>query len=234
MNDLPLTDAELDELEDFLDRDGLPQDCMDISMLDGFFTALAIGPNTLLPGQWLPVVWGETESEPMAFDSAEEMQRIIELVMRFYNDRIDSLAEDVDEYSPLIYEEDTPSGNRIPLLASWCVGFISALELDPGGWRPLVENEDSADAALLTPMLLLGTEDGWRELQENPALQDKKSDLADIIPTCVIGIRNYWLPHRKVASTFRRETEKVGRNDPCPCGSGKKFKKCCGSGEKLH
>ena len=28
--------------------------------------------------------------------------------------------------------------------------------------------------------------------------------------------------------TFRREAPKVGRNDPCPCGSGKKFKKCCG------
>ena len=28
---------------------------------------------------------------------------------------------------------------------------------------------------------------------------------------------------------FRRETPKVGRNDPCPCGSGKKYKKCCGS-----
>ena len=30
--------------------------------------------------------------------------------------------------------------------------------------------------------------------------------------------------------TFRREAPKVGRNDPCPCGSGKKFKKCCGKG----
>ena len=30
------------------------------------------------------------------------------------------------------------------------------------------------------------------------------------------------------AGTFRREAPKVGRNDPCPCGSGKKFKKCCG------
>ena len=28
--------------------------------------------------------------------------------------------------------------------------------------------------------------------------------------------------------TFRREAPKVGRNDPCPCGSGKKFKRCCG------
>jgi len=30
--------------------------------------------------------------------------------------------------------------------------------------------------------------------------------------------------------TFRREAPKVGRNDPCPCGSGRKFKKCCGKG----
>jgi len=29
--------------------------------------------------------------------------------------------------------------------------------------------------------------------------------------------------------TVRRETPKVGRNDPCPCGSGKKYKKCCGA-----
>jgi preprotein translocase subunit SecA len=30
------------------------------------------------------------------------------------------------------------------------------------------------------------------------------------------------------AHTYKRETPKVGRNDPCPCGSGKKYKKCCG------
>jgi preprotein translocase subunit SecA len=31
--------------------------------------------------------------------------------------------------------------------------------------------------------------------------------------------------------TQRRTGEKVGRNDPCPCGSGKKYKKCCGAGK---
>ena len=34
-------------------------------------------------------------------------------------------------------------------------------------------------------------------------------------------------PPQKVA-TVRRDQPKVGRNDPCPCGSGKKYKKCCG------
>jgi preprotein translocase subunit SecA len=34
-------------------------------------------------------------------------------------------------------------------------------------------------------------------------------------------------PSRPPEATFRREAPKVGRNDPCPCGSGKKNKKCC-------
>ncbi|MBQ1515652.1 MAG: SEC-C domain-containing protein [Lachnospiraceae bacterium] len=33
---------------------------------------------------------------------------------------------------------------------------------------------------------------------------------------------------QKSSGTVRRETKKVGRNDPCPCGSGKKYKHCCG------
>jgi len=32
----------------------------------------------------------------------------------------------------------------------------------------------------------------------------------------------------KPAQPVKRETRKVGRNEPCPCGSGKKYKKCCG------
>jgi preprotein translocase subunit SecA len=34
----------------------------------------------------------------------------------------------------------------------------------------------------------------------------------------------------QIATPVVRETPKVGRNDPCPCGSGKKYKKCCGAG----
>jgi len=35
-------------------------------------------------------------------------------------------------------------------------------------------------------------------------------------------------PPGEKQKTIVREGEKVGRNDPCPCGSGKKYKKCCG------
>ncbi len=40
------------------------------------------------------------------------------------------------------------------------------------------------------------------------------------------------IPQReKRQETVKRDQPKVGRNDPCPCGSGKKYKHCCGRGE---
>jgi uncharacterized protein YecA (UPF0149 family) len=51
----------------------------------------------------------------------------------------------------------------------------------------------------------------------------------------VSAIYGYFASHRRLAgsagreaTTHRRSAPKVGRNDPCPCGSGQKFKKCCG------
>jgi len=231
--DLPLSDEELDELDAFLMAEGMPEEAMDVAMLDGFFTALAIGPNTLLPSRWLPLVWGETESEPMQFADDVQVQRILGLVMRMYNDRIQSLQEDIDEFAPLIFESQE-DGKTIPIIDEWCTGFIRGIYLDAEGWQALIQSDDEQAAALLTPMLLYGTDDGYEELKNNKALRDRHQDLADSIAPCVLGIRDYWLPIRKAASTFRREEEKVGRNDLCPCGSGKKFKKCCGSPESLH
>ena len=43
------------------------------------------------------------------------------------------------------------------------------------------------------------------------------------------GGRWFFESGERVVETIRRTTPKVGRNDPCPCGSGKKHKKCCGA-----
>jgi uncharacterized protein len=226
-----LSDAELDELDKFLISDMVPEDCMDVAMLDGFFAALVIGPNTLMPSQWLPEVWGETEDDPMQFESMEQAQRITTLIMRMMNMSVAALAEGGDEYQPLIYTREH-EGRTIPVLDEWCSGFMRALHLDPEGWSALIEDDQAAQ--WLTPMMLYGTKEGWEQLEENAELRERHQDFADALGQAVIAIRDYWLPHRKSASTYRREEAKVGRNDPCPCGSGKKFKKCCGAGPVLH
>lgn len=232
--DQPPTDAELDELDAFLMSEATPEECMDIAMMDGFFAALAIGPNTLMPSQWLPALWGETETDEMIWESAAQMQHILGIVMRFYNERMQDLQEGIDEYDPLIYTREH-EGQTIPIIDEWCMGFVRAIELDPAGWQPLVETIPDGAGALLTPIFLYGTEAGWEELEKNENLAGSHQEFAAAIGTCVIGIRDYWLPRRKEASTYRRTEAKVGRNDPCPCGSGRKYKKCCGAGgETMH
>lgn len=69
-----------------------------------------------------------------------------------------------------------------------------------------------------------GMEDLLQELHEE-WLQTPRESLEGKKPADVLNGGSLF--PRKV-ETFRREMPKVGRNDPCPCGSGKKYKKCCG------
>jgi uncharacterized protein len=231
MLDQPLSDAEFNELSDFLHAETRPAAIMDIAMLDGFLTALLLAPNTVLPSRWLPMVWGETTEQPMEFDSDTQMRHILELVMRHYNQRARDLAAGVDLYDPVVYTREH-EGRELSVIDEWCTGFMRGVVLDAEAWDPLFQSED--DTALLTPMILYGTESGLAQLEDNPALKARQQEIADALGVCVIGIRDYWLEKRKATATYRRPTEKAGRNDPCPCGSGVKYKKCCGSPGRLH
>ena len=106
------------------------------------------------------------------------------------------------------------------------------MELNKDAWQPLLDA--SEDNTLLMPILLYGSEAGREQLSASSELASRSLEFADALGDCVLSIREFWLPYRKRASTFRHESEPIARNDPCPCGSGKKFKKCCGAPERLH
>jgi uncharacterized protein len=58
-------------------------------------------------------------------------------------------------------------------------------------------------------------------------------NLEEAVTDLVSTVAELWeitRAERYKVQTVRRETPKVGRNDPCPCGSGKKFKACHGKG----
>ena len=80
----------------------------------------------------------------------------------------------------------------------------------------------------------------YEEMQEllrnmDPALLQQNFDAFDPSATITVAAENSWEDQPAQAAeevplqvTYRRAEAKVGRNDPCPCGSGKKYKKCCG------
>ena len=74
---------------------------LDISELDGLFTAIVSGPATIMPSQWLPAVWGDFE--PM-WEDEKEVQEILSLMMRHMNAIANMLMETPEECEP-VYSE---------------------------------------------------------------------------------------------------------------------------------
>jgi uncharacterized protein len=175
----------------------------------------------------MPLVWGGE----MSWQSRQQMERMTALVFRHANDILFYLRDDPDTFDPLLYEREENEEN-IPVIDEWCTGFVKGMALDEAGWQPLMDTEEGEE--LLYPILLYGTEAGWDELEKNPQIAARCAEFAAMLGDNVMSIMEWWLPARKARSTVRREEPKVGRNDLCPCGSGKKFKKCCGGQKVLH
>jgi uncharacterized protein len=80
--------------------------------------------------------------------------------------------------------------------------------------------------ALALPLLAPDTDD-----DETPsaAINDQKRDeLTELVPRAAYAIHQYWRERRRIPATTIRRTPQPGRNAACPCGSGQKYKKCCG------
>ena len=229
MLDEPLSDQEVDELDALLESAATPDECMDITALDGFLTAVAIGPGFPLPSTWMPVIWGG-RSEPV-FDSAEQAQRFVSLIMRRMNMICAGLTEDPPAFEPIFLEGEVEGGGTIVLAHDWCAGFMGAVELNFDDWQPLMD--DQCNNAFLIPFVKLGIDEGRDEINvaEDPRAEHDR--LVELIEPCVAAIDGFWKlrwrrTHAAPGETpDRPRSRRVGRNAPCPCGSQRKFKKCC-------
>ena len=162
MNDKPLSDDEIEELDNFLvDGAGL-EEAMDMATLDGFLTAIISGPKLIPASEWMPWVWDmEQGKESPEFESQAQAERIIGLLMRHMNDIAQMLTYSPQQYAPLLMENQH-EGDKIPVLDEWCCGFMKGVELDSGGWLPVTAGHPD----WLSTILLYGTEEGWDELRE--------------------------------------------------------------------
>ncbi len=229
--DEPLSDKEFKELDQFLLSDRCADDGMTMDTLHGYLTALVIGPESVLIAEWLPKVWGSSPYQTPKFKNDKEFERIMSLIVRFMNEIAITLEVAPKEYEPLFCEHEW-EGRSLLDGEAWAWGFWEGMNLRPGSWDAIW---NSNLAVLMRPIYLLGAEEVEEEeelLVEDPV---KRHKLAIEMEAAIPEIHRFWLPLRKSpVSTVVREEPKVGRNDDCPCGSGKKFKKCCGAEPVLH
>ncbi|MFN4342034.1 MAG: UPF0149 family protein [Azonexus sp.] len=230
MNPNPLTEADYDRLEEMLEHPAFQGDAMRLDEVQAVICAVVSGPEPVPPSVWLPEVLGPgmQSADPVVAET-------IELLMRLNNDIAGALLAD-ETVSPILYPVDESCEEYD--FEAWADSYIFGAGLG-GDWYELAGKHADDLSELLEPMFLLNgmlkedaekTGERWFSPAEEARLV---ADIQDNLPLIVQTLYNFWR-NKRAGGTVLRSEEKVGRNDPCPCGSGKKFKQCCGSPEKLN
>jgi uncharacterized protein len=219
--DFDVEPMSLSELGAFLASEAMPESSMSLPELDGLLTAVLVCPDLSRPSAWLPAIW--SYEEPV-FESDEEMERVLLAVMERYREISDALPFGPDALRSL-FGADLEGGARS--VGLWAAGFIQGMCLSPDSWDPLVKEEESR--VFLIPILAFATEQDDappESARDEVALQELLDNAGEIIPACVAAMNDFF---DSIRHHYQGKT-KLGRNDPCFCGSGRKFKKCCGAG----
>ena len=223
----PLTNSELDRLGDFLKscKGGM---AMNLEELDGFFSALIAGPEPVLQSEYNREVFGGEMAEAVEFANLDEAQEILNLMMRHWN-KIASTLYKGEIHVPMIFEDENGQlhGN------DWAHGFMRGMHMRHDGWSELV-NDEERGGCLIPMMVLYHEHDEDPEMRPEPITPDKREQVIAGMAVGLLGAYKYFREQREADLSMntpepRSNASKIGRNDPCPCGSGKKYKKCCGS-----
>ncbi len=207
MGPLPPGPDDLTALDAFLLSDDSPDECMMISDLDGFLTGVIVGPDMILPSEWLPAIWG---GEEPAFADINQAQSILGTIMGRYNQIASGLDTDPMQFEPLF--QQTRSGHVI--VSDWAAGFLDAIKLRPKSWEPLLRHKRAH--ALILPLVALGADDpddipfGLGPFAQRD-IDVWQLGAVKMIPLCVDGIHNFWLDYRqRSAPGVRRQRPTSG------------------------
>ena len=180
-----LSDDEIEALDAFLMSDAAPEDCMLISDLDGFLTAVAIGPEEVQPAEWLPVVWGEEEPD---FEDPAQAEAMIGLMHRRIATVRRQIVEDPDDYAPWFWADDDDN----PVAVAWAEGFLAAVDLRASAWQPLLESEEGLQ--LVGPIAIFWpAEEDSAPIDDEAELATLQLQMAELIPDAVVGIGKFWM-----------------------------------------
>jgi uncharacterized protein len=228
-----LSEREMDELDNFLMSDATTNEVMLLDCLDGFLTAIASGPSMPKPEEWIARVWGPSADEAPAFESTAQAERITGLITRHMNAIGWSLHQDPELFEP-VFDMQVFEGDEREYMDGemWAHGYMTGIDMQRDNWSALFESKQGP--VVLRPIYLLGAPDVTEAEEELVKTPSQREELSKQIPASVALIYKFWAPQRRAADIAVGKIPadaipKISRNAPCSCGSGRKFKKCCGA-----
>lgn len=195
------------------------EDLAAASYANGFITAAIVSPRFVPPGEWMPHL-----IDPSSVDlSAEEHQLAEKLMLAEYRMLLDSLAARDEDYEPYFWED---RDGRL-ITRSWAEGFFAGMQLREDAWTRVFDGDGRSD--LVTLFILQQDEEFLAKIAEEGVAQEESLERAQAELPILIHELFESSPHGSLRNDgpYKHAGKKIGRNDSCPCGSGKKYKKCC-------
>ena len=170
------------------------------SMLDGYLTAIVIGPHLIPPEEWFVDLLGERGR--IATATGKTFAAITAIVGRF-NAISEGLSTAPQQHAPIF--EKTDDGTV--LAQPWCMGFLAAMRLRAEAWQPLLDL-NLTEHGLLLPILFHCVDPLGRPMLGPPrAGPETEAFLASAyhdIPPAIPEIREFWMPQRAREADNRR------------------------------
>lgn len=236
-----MNNIQLRILAEFLDSPSRPEGTMSIHELRGFLWGIASAPAEIQAEDWLPFVF---DGEDPAFANDAEEGSMLELIMKLCDDTFDRIEKEESPFATAEYGWHA-TGEACWPLTDWCTGLLKAhywqeeawdallqdmepIETDDGDFDIVEEIETTLDIA----SLFAETEDAMQEADDPEELLASLPDIAEQLPWIMMNYAEcgrllFEMLEEVNQEPYRRDAPKIGRNDPCFCGSGKKFKHCC-------
>ncbi len=249
-----LTATDKKNLQNLLAKAEDPDTTFSFDELLGYLFGLAITPELIMPGEWMPIIFGGDMPE---FDSMEQGQKMTGSLIAAYNKGIDDFEKNRLTFP---FNIETLHEDQFAPLYEWISGFEEAIALREELWDPEEYPELSDQKkeelyhsmmtiqGLVDPMEVMEYFDDMPDevFQEAFAgldieMEDREAQIQIFLLTSLpLAIETFQEHARAVEKKRQRQfagsggpipirSAKIGRNDPCLCGSGKKYKKCCGS-----
>jgi uncharacterized protein len=233
------TEFEERQISEFLKLALVPSNTLTLDGVHGLLYGLAIAPDLITPDDLLPMVYG---IELASFNESQANQ-LFATLFGIYNRFVQE-----NQAGTLIFpfDIDKLTRNDIPRIRAWCQGLMRVLSIEPELWGITEHEQDPAaiteeEQELSTSIAIVSGiafpenaaeffRDESFEDVENKSESSLQGKVFFFLPMAVDYIQQHGGKLSK--STMKRMqacSGKPGRNDPCPCNSGKKYKKCCGA-----
>jgi uncharacterized protein len=194
--------------------------------LQGMLTASVGGPKPV-PLDWIvQEVLSSPDSEGNGFDHFPEYRWAAEKIEELLHRISQVFQQNPEMFHLVVSRPNIEEGDDTPDPGTWCFGFIEAMMYQPEDWEPLL----SMEWGILTvaPIFMTVDPDGWEAKNDlNPFKEIAPSKLCEGLKKSTL-IHAFWPLYNERRGPIRASAV-PGRNEPCPCGSGRKFKRCCGS-----